>query len=187
MRRIAVALLLALPLLAGCSTTRLLRQPAEVPVTGKAERTRTKQALDYSVAVAIAAPPATVWAVLTDGTSYKSWNRTVVSLDGTIAAGGRLALVSHVAPKRTFKLKVSEFDAPRLMVWEDGNSMFLGVRTFTLTASGDTATTFVMSETFSGGMLGMIEGKLPDFRADFEAFAADLKKEAERRAAPASN
>lgn len=187
MKRIAFALLLALPLLAGCSTTRLLRQPGDVPVSGKAERTRTKQALDYSVAIAIAAPPATVWALLTDVPAYKTWNSTIVSLDGSIAAGGKLALVSHIAPKRTFKLKVSEFEAPRHMVWEDGNSMFLGVRTFTLTAVGDSATTFVMSETFSGGMLGMIESKLPDFTPDFEAFAADLKKEAERRSAPASN
>lgn len=187
MKRITLAMLLLLPLLASCSTTRLLRQPGDVPVHGKAERTRTKQALDYSVAIVIAATPATVWSVLTDGPSYKSWNSTVVSLDGTIAAGNRVALVSHIAPKRTFKLKVSEFEAPHHMVWEDGNSMFLGVRTFTLTATGDTATTFVMSETFSGGMLGMIESKLPDFTPDFEAFAADLKKEAERRSAPASN
>lgn len=167
--------------LTGCSTTRLLREPATLPVTGKAEKTRTKRALDYSVAVRIAAPPDVVWRVLTDAPGWARWNSTIVRLDGVIEPGGKLKLVSRVAPKRTFGLKVSTFEAPKRMVWEDGNSMFLGVRTFHLMADGD-ATTFAMSETFSGGMLGMIAGKLPDFTNDFETFAADLKREAESRA-----
>lgn len=179
-RVISLALLVLFS--SGCSTTRLLRDPATLSVTGKAEKTRTNRALDYSVAIRIEAPPEVVWQVLTDAPSYSKWNSTVVSLTGNIAPEGRLALVSKVAPKRTFKLKVSVFDAPKRMVWEDGNSMFLGVRTFTL-VSPDGNTTFAMSETFSGGMLGMIAGKLPDFTGDFEAFAADLKREAEARAA----
>jgi hypothetical protein len=52
------------------------------------------------------------------------------------------------------------------------------VRNFTLIPK-DGGTTFVMSETFSGGMLGMIEGSLPDFTRSFDAFAADLKNKAE--------
>jgi hypothetical protein len=35
-------------------------------------------------------------------------------------------------------------------------------------------------------MLGMIEGSLPDFTKSFEAFAADLKKQAESKASSAS-
>ena len=68
------------------------------------------------------------------------------------------------------------------MVWEDGVpfGLFRGVRTFraTLTATGSTV--FAMSEIFSGAMLGMIAKSLPDQRATFEKFAADLKKEVER-------
>lgn len=178
------AVSLSLLMLTGCATVRDLRDPSTLPVSGRAERTRSKKALDYSVAVRIAAPSEVVWAVLTDAPGYTRWNSTVVRLDGAIVPGGKLALVSKVAPKRTFKLKVSAFDAPKRMVWEDGNSMFLGVRTFTLIPA-EGSTTFAMSETFSGGMLGMIAGKLPDFTADFEAFAADLKREAESRASAA--
>ena len=168
----------------GCSTTRLLREPASVPSTGKAERTRSEDALDYSVAVAINAPADVVWGVLTDAPGYTRWNSTVLKLDGTVGAEKDLVLVAKVAPERSFPLRVSTFEKPTRMVWEDGNSMFLGVRTFTLrpdpSAVGGNGVVFTMQETFSGGMLGMIEGSLPDFTGDFEAFAHDVKAEAER-------
>ncbi len=169
-----------LPLVTSCATVRMARDPASLPTNGRAERVRTSRALDYSVATLIDAPPEIVWEVLTDASGYPRWNSTIVRLDGTIALGSRIRLVAHVAPKRTFKLKVSTLDSPRHMVWEDGGAMFLGVRNFTLAPSG-AGTRFAMSETFSGGMLGMIAGKLPDFTNDFETFAADLKREAEAR------
>jgi len=164
---------------AGCSTTRLLREPASVPSTGKAERTRSKDALDFSVAVAIDAPADVVWGVLTDAPGYTRWNSTVLKLGGIVGAEQDLVLVRKGAPERSFPLHVSTFEKPVRMVWEDGNGMFLGVRTFTLRPEGN-GVVFTMQETFSGAMLGMIEGSLPDFRGDFEAFAHDLKVEAER-------
>ncbi|MDP3499125.1 MAG: SRPBCC domain-containing protein [Myxococcales bacterium] len=164
-----------------CTTVRQLKEPATLPVDGKASRTRAEKALDYSIAIDIAAKPEVVWAVLTDAPSFKTWNTTIVSLEGTIAKDQAIKLVSKVAPDRTFDLKVTTFDAPTHMVWEDGNGMFLGVRHFTLTAK-DGGTVLAMSETYSGGMLGMIEGKLPDMTANFETFAANVKTEAERRA-----
>jgi uncharacterized protein YndB with AHSA1/START domain len=164
----------------GCTTVRQLREPSTISPDGRAQKTRVKHALDYSVATLISAPPEVVWNILTDGAAYPQWNSTIVKLDGEVAQGSRIRLVAKVAPKRTFKLKVSAFEAPRRMVWEDGGSIFLGVRTFTLTPRSDGGTTFTMSETLSGGMLGMIERSLPDFTASFEAFAADLKQRAER-------
>lgn len=163
----------------GCTTVRQLREGASLPATGQAERTRAEKALDYSVAIKIAAPPATIWAALTDAESYPKWNSSVVKLDGTVARDAEIKLVATIAPDRTFELKVSTFEPPLRMVWEDGGSMFLGVRNFTLIPADDGTTIFAMSETFSGGMLGMIEGSLPDFTESFNAFAADLKKEAE--------
>jgi uncharacterized protein YndB with AHSA1/START domain len=161
-----------------------LRAPATLKPNGKSERTRDKDALDYSVAIPIAAPPQVLWGILTDAAAYPSWNSTVVKIDGEIASGKQISLVAKVAPARTFPLKVSEFDAPRHMVWEDGGKVFMGVRTFTLTPTADGATIFAMSETLSGRMLGMIEGSLPDFTPEFDGFAADLKKKAEAMAAP---
>jgi hypothetical protein len=175
----------AIATLAGCSctTVRQLRDPATLPTTGTAEKTRTDNALDYSVALPIAAPPEVIWALLTDGPSFTRWNSTVTKLDGTIALGQEIHLVSIDKPDKTFSLHVTTFDAPKHMVWEDGGSMFLGVRHFTLLPGPNGQTLFTMSETLSGGMLGMIEGSLPDFRKSFEGFAADLKKTAEARAA----
>ncbi len=84
------------------------------------------------------------------------------------------------APERVFKPRVSIVEPGRAMVWSDGMApMFKGVRTFTLTSSGDGATEFSMSEEFSGLMLPMIKGSLPDFAPVFEAYAGDLKRAAE--------
>jgi uncharacterized protein YndB with AHSA1/START domain len=177
---VAIALLVAGT---GCTTVRLLREPSTLAPNGHAERTRAEHALDYSIAIKIAAPPAVIWKILTDAPAYPAWNTTVIKLDGPITLGSGLELVSKDAPDKTFDLKVTTFEAPLKMVWEDGGSMFLGVRTFTLIPAADGTTTFAMSETLSGGMLGMIEGSLPDFGKSFDAFAADLKKLAESQAA----
>src|SRR3954464_1918860 len=89
------------------TVVRQARQAAELKPNGVAEKTRTADALDYSVAIQIAAPPEIVWALLTNAKSYPQWNSTVVSIDGTIAKGERIQLVAKVAPERTFPLKVS--------------------------------------------------------------------------------
>jgi uncharacterized protein YndB with AHSA1/START domain len=177
MRRLALAALFALT---ACSTVRQLKDPATLTPDGKAVRTRTDDALDYSIAIAIDAEPQTVWAVLTDAAAFTKWNSTVTRLDGKIAKGEKLELVSKVAPDRTFTLTVSEADAPKKMVWEDGNGMFLGVRHFTLTPR-DGGTVLAMSETYSGLFLGSAEKKMPDFTQNFETFAADVKREAEAK------
>ncbi len=174
----------ALSLLSACTTVRQVKEPASLTADGHTVRTRTDDALDYSIAIFIEAEPKTVWGVLTDGPSFTKWNSTVTKLEGKIEKGGKLELVSKVAPDRTFTLTVSELDAPKAMVWEDGNGMFLGVRHFTLTPR-DSGTVLAMSETYSGFFLGSAEKKMPDFTQNFETFAADVKREAEaRKAAP---
>jgi hypothetical protein len=84
------------------------------------------------------------------------------------------------APGRTFKPKVAEFEADKRMVWRDGFApMFQGVRTFTLTPADTGATDFAMNEVFSGLMLPMIAGSLPDFVPIFEEYVRCLKSAAE--------
>lgn len=56
------------------------------------------------------------------------------------------------------------------------------MRTFTLQPRADGGTDWTMKEAFSGSMMKMIAPKLPDFGPSFDTFAADLKREAERRA-----
>lgn len=186
MNRISIGVALGLLACASaCTTVRQLRDPTTLPADGKAVRTRAADALDYSVAIFIQAPPKVVWAVMTDAPAFLKWNSTLVKLDGTIAKDQELELISKVAPERTFSLEVSEFDPPRHMVWEDGGGMFLGVRHFTL-LEREGGTVLAMSETYSGFFLESAEKEMPDFTQNFETFAADAKREAERRAQAAT-
>ncbi len=163
----------------GCASAAPATAKAPIAVGADAEQLDGKRYRETRVGVNIAAPPEAVWAVLTEASAYPEWNSTIVSLDGTIAKGEQIELKVKLDPKRTFKLEVSTFDAPQRMVWEDGNAMFRGVRTFTLTAREDGTTDVTMAEVMTGAMMGMIAKKLPDFRPDFDTFMADLKAEAE--------
>jgi hypothetical protein len=101
-------------------------------------------------------------------------------IEGHIRKGGRLRL--HVpGTSRTFTPKVSGVIPARRMVWSDGVTLvFKGVRTFELTPRDDGSTDFIMEEHFSGLAFALTQGMLPDFRPIFEAYANDLKREAER-------
>jgi uncharacterized protein YndB with AHSA1/START domain len=150
--------------------------------TGRAHKTKTAFRMEYAVAIHIQAKPETVWALLTDAGGFPRWNSTVKSIEGPIALGNKLALRVAVAPDRVFKPKVTELVAPTRMVWSDGAApMFKGVRTFSLERRDDGSTDFSMVEVLGGVMLPMIKGSLPDFGPPFEQYAADLKREAERR------
>ena len=84
------------------------------------------------------------------------------------------------APDRDFEVRVTKYAQDREMEWTQGNRlMFLGVRTYRLTPGSNDTTTFEMTEVFSGLMLPMAAGRLPDFKPTFERYAADLKQEAE--------
>jgi uncharacterized protein YndB with AHSA1/START domain len=147
---------------------------------GRAIRTRTTFRLEYAVTIQIATTPERVWRLLTDAPGFPVWNSTVTSIEGAIEMGGRLKIRVPLAPGRVFKPRVKAFEPARRMVWADGAPpMFRGARTFTLTERAG-GTEFTMAEVFSGLMLPMIAGSLPDFTAAFEQYAADLKRAAER-------
>jgi hypothetical protein len=145
-----------------------------------AQKTQTTFRQDCTVRCAIHAPPARIWSLLTDAAGFARWNSTVVSLTGTIAVGEKLAIKAKVAPERTFTPKVTRLVPEQEMEWSDGFApMFKGVRTFALAPQAGGVTEFTMTEVFSGAMLPMIRGSLPDFGPPFETFARDLKKAAE--------
>ncbi len=127
----------------------------------------------------IAARPEAVWAVLTDPARLVAGGLGVVKLDGRIAAGQTLKLVSATAPGRVFSLKVTVCEAPRRMVWTSGAPLiFNGTRTFTLTATRD-GTEFHMAEVYKGLMLPLIWKSMPDMQPGFEQFGDGLKRLAE--------
>lgn len=152
--------------------------------TGRAQKNKSAFRLEHAVAVNVRAKPEILWNLLTDAAGFPAWNSTVTSIDGEIAKGNRLALRVPAAPERVFKPKVIELEPGRRMVWSDGMApMFRGVRTFTLEPREDGSTDFTMVEVFSGLMVPMIAGSLPDFGPAFEQYSADLKREGERRSA----
>jgi hypothetical protein len=128
----------------------------------------------------IEAAPATIWAILTDAPSYSRWDSGVVRVDGRIASGEKIKLVSEVNPKRTFSLKVTEFRPGEQMTWEGGMplGLFRGVRTFSLSPQGD-GTRFTVREEYTGALLPMIWRTMPDLGPSFQKFATGLKRQAE--------
>jgi hypothetical protein len=136
----------------------------------------------YSVKKTIAASADRLWALLTDAVGYPSWNPTIISLEGEIAVGKKIKLVSTVNPKRAFKLNVEEMRPPTRMVWADGMplGLFKGVRTYTLSPKSDGQTDFEMVEIFSGLLEPMISKSIPDMTESFEEFAQSLKIAAEQ-------
>jgi uncharacterized protein YndB with AHSA1/START domain len=146
----------------------------------RATKTGSAFRMDCAIQMTIHASPDRVWALLTDAAGFPRWNSTVTSIEGEIAEGQRLKLKVPATGDRVFKPKVSKVDPGKSMIWSDGMApMFKGVRTFTLSPNADGSTEFSMKEEFSGLMLPMIKGSLPDFAPVFEAYAEDLKRAAE--------
>jgi len=135
----------------------------------------------YAVKRTIAASPQRIWALLEDAAGYATWNPAVLSLEGRIADGETIKLISAVNPKRTFSLKVSGVQPQRAMVWSDGMplGLFRGVRTLSLRPLGDSETEFSMQELYSGPLAKLITKAIPDLDESFAQFADGLKQAAE--------
>ena len=88
----------------------------------------------YDATATIKASPETVWAILTDAPGYRAWDSGIERVEGSIAPGSRLKVVSKANPGRAFPVKVTELSPARRMTWSGGMplGLFKGVRTFTL-------------------------------------------------------
>lgn len=157
----------------------MLTQPQEY--LGQTQKAHQGLQLEYAVSTHIEAPVERIWTLLTQAEHYPEWNSTIVSLKGEIRLQGQLELVSTIAPKQSFKLKVVELNAPYSMVWQSGQPPFFsGRRSYTLSPQ-PSYVLFTMRENFKGLLLPVIAKSLPDFRKNFEQFAADLKQVAEKQ------
>jgi hypothetical protein len=131
----------------------------------------------------MAAAPDRVWSLLVDLPSWTTWNPTIVSVEGDVAPGGRVRLVTKVSPKRTFVLGVTDLEPPRRMVWSSGMplGLFRGTRTYALTPTADgTGTDFAMTEVYTGALAGLVSRSIPDLGPSFEVFAESLRAAAEQ-------
>lgn len=136
----------------------------------------------FAATASIHAAPERIWAILTDAGRYPEWNSTIDRIEGRIAPGERITL--HVAMNRgrAFPVRVAAFDPPRRMVWRGGMplGLFVGERIFDLVPGQDGAVAFRMCEQFTGLLAPLIGRTIPDMQPTFDAFVADLKREAER-------
>ena len=137
----------------------------------------------YSVTREIDAAPQAIWDLLTRASGYPEWNPAVLGIEGQVAEGETLRLTSIVNPDRRFKLKVSEVEAPRHMVWSDGMplGLFKGTRSFDVVPHGDGKSEFRMEEVYTGLMAPLITRSIPDMTESFELFADGLKRAAESK------
>ena len=138
----------------------------------------------FATSITIRARPEAIWAVLTDAAGYPQWNSTVARIDGRIAAGEKVTVHAKATSGRAFPLKVTEFVPARKMVWTGGMpfGLFTGTRSYTLTPTSADGVEFAMREEFSGLLAPLIARSIPDLQPAFDAFAADLKRHAERAA-----
>ncbi len=142
---------------------------------GKAATTKKTFSRETTVDIDIQADPTIIWALLTNAADYPRWNSTITSMEGTIELGQKIRLMSTLDDKRTFKLKVKEWEAEKRLVWGDGK----GKRVFLLSPQGEGVVRFTMTEKIGGLMFPLYAKYIPPFDESFEQFAADLKLEAE--------
>lgn len=134
----------------------------------------------YYVSRDIAAPPQTIWSILTDARQLATGSFSIIRIDGAITKGQSIKLWSEVDPKRGFPIKIAVMNEPTHMEWHGGMplGLFLGNRQFMLTPT-ETGTRFEMQETYSGPLKKLITRMIPDLQPSFEKFADALKSTAE--------
>ncbi len=140
----------------------------------------TGMLMHFEAQAVISALPSRVWSILTDGPGMSAWDSGVERVEGRIAPGAAIRVVSAVSPGRAFPVRVTEWDVARRMVWTGGLplGLFRGVRTFTLEPQGE-GTVFTMREEFSGLLRPLIARSIPDLGPSFERFVRGLKARAE--------
>ena len=125
--------------------------------------------------------PEAVWAVLTDGTAWPSWDSGVDRVDGQIAPGEKITIRSQAAPGRAFPVRVTDFDPPARLRFSGGMplGLFRGVRTFEVSPDGTGGTAFRVREEYTGPLVGLVWRSMPDLGPSFDQFAQGLKRRAE--------
>jgi uncharacterized protein YndB with AHSA1/START domain len=143
---------------------------------GKAITIKKTFSRETSISIEINSNPTIIWALLTNASDYPRWNSTVISIEGDIIARGKINLKSNLDPKRTFKLRVKEFQPENKLAWGDA----MGNRVYTITKTSTGSALFSMTEKIGGPLFPLFARMIPSFDKSFEQFAADFKKEAEK-------
>ena len=136
----------------------------------------------FATTATIQAPAEKIWALLTDGPNWPSWNTTVERVEGKIAPGEKISVFAKIAPGRAFPVVVTQFTPSEKMVWTAALplGLFKGERTYLLAAQANGSVIFSMREEFTGPLLPVFGRTIPDLQPVFEEFAASLKARAEQ-------
>ena len=135
----------------------------------------------YSASITIHASPEVVWRILTDASGYPNWDPVMDHIEGNLAPGETVKFFTKLSPQ-AFPVKVTAFEPNRRLVLTGGMplGLFKSERTHMLTPSQEGGTIFKTEEIFSGLLLPIFGRTLPDLTENFEAFAAGLKRQAEK-------
>lgn len=129
----------------------------------------------------ISATPDEVWVVLAAVNDWPSWDSGVGEVKGNVGLGRTIKVESAATPGKAFPVKVTAFDAPKVIELSGGLpfGLFRGVRTFTLAPASAGGTLFVVREEYTGPLLERFWKNIPDLQASFEQFANGLKQRVE--------
>jgi hypothetical protein len=140
--------------------------------------------VEIETQIRIEAPPARVWAVLTDFAAFPEWNPFVREISGDARPGARLRIQIH-PPARSamrFTPTVLRAEANRELRWKGKlllPGLFDGEHVFRLRRDGE-GTRFEHSERFSGLLVRFMPASLwRATRLGFEAMNDALKTRAE--------
>jgi hypothetical protein len=136
------------------------------------------------VVTEIAAPVETVWAALSQVSTYTEWNPFITSFTGELVTGTRVEV--RIAPPgarpMTFRPTVTEVTEGRCVEWR-GRLLVPGIvdgrHSFRLEALEDGGTRLIQAEEFSGVLVPLMGKMLERTRAGFEAMNDALRVRAE--------
>lgn len=135
----------------------------------------------YEASSVISADAQAVWAVLSNGPGWATWDSGIDGVDGRIELGETVKIRSQAASGRTFPVTVTAFEPLARLQFTGGMplGLFRGVRTYKLSPATDGGTAFHMREEYTGPLLGLIWRSMPDLGPSFEQFARGLKHRVE--------
>ncbi|MDH5232657.1 MAG: SRPBCC domain-containing protein [Gammaproteobacteria bacterium] len=142
-----------------------------------------KSMKQFEAKTTIEAKPEDVWKVLVDVKSWPTWDKYCEKIEGEVALGKKVTAFTKLAPGRGFKVKVSELQENKYMVWSGGMpfGLFVGKREWILKSLGESKVEFTTRETFTGPLVKLFAAKLPDLSEPFQAFVSGLKNKVEKK------
>lgn len=136
-----------------------------------------------SATIQIDAPPAAVWAALTDLAAYPRWNPLFPEATGQVAVGSRLTLKTVQANGRTMtvKPKILTAEPNTELRWSAGLPGIIGgEHAFTLTPA-DRGTRLLQTETFRGILVPLSGKTIAAAETSYQKLNEALKQHVETR------